>query len=163
MDACPTCGAERNRVGVLYPARLLCPCESRSCHCGEPALIVEFQRPIKSTEPKIPSQSNDVAEFTCATHAPDDAPKPMANPVDIPRADGPRPRRKPVLQASGPNVDPAWGWSTPPNGALSTQRVRCWVCDHEHALKERTMWNGTESYCPKCNDRMYVHAWEENE
>ncbi len=165
MDACQTCGTVRHRAGVLFPVRRLCNCESRLCHCGKPAIFVEFQSPIKSTEPKIPAKSNEVAEFTCTEHAPDDAPLSMDSGISK-TADSavlPAKRVKRPAVTSGPlNLDPLWSYP-PPTGATSSHKVRCTNCDDAHALRDRVMWNGSESYCPKCNNRMYVHDWESDE
>lgn len=149
MQTCSECGAEKKRQGILFPTRRLCACETRSCYsCGEPATVVEFQKPVKDKEPALPKKSNDVALFACDEHAPEGAPS--AAPL--------KPRKK---SARLFNIDPAWHHDKPPAGAVSMAEVECWACKDIHKMKDRRMHNGTKSQCPKCGDGMYTHAYQE--
>jgi len=148
MITCPMCGANRHYVGVAFPVRRLCKCESRNCgRCTTSAVFVEFQNPIKHGEPKLPDKSNQHAQFTCKGHAPDDLPE------------EPRPKR-----TGRPHVDPVWSGATPPPGSNSREKVVCCSCGRVHEVRQRLMWNGTESECPSetCKNRMYVHHWEDS-
>ncbi len=149
---CPSCGASRVRTGVLFPARKLCECENQKCDCGQPAVIVEFQAPVKGEEPPLPAASDKVAKFYCASHAEFHAAWDDAN---VRRLQSPRPREK----MNAGNVDPVWNtWGNrePPSGARSSAKVRCAECRDIHPLAKRKMWNGTESQCPKCGHNVYT-------
>lgn len=152
MDSCVTCGAERRRVGVLYPARALCPCEVRVCGtCGRPATVVEFQVLVRKAEPKLPDKSGGAALFMCATHAP------TGVITHAPTAPAPKKTR------GQPLIDPAWTFETPPAGTTSRLKVQCVGCKHPHTMKDRRMFNGTESECPKCRETVTVHADDDKE
>ncbi len=155
METCASCGAERHRVGVLYPARRLCPCEKRACQCAKRAAVVDFQPPIRGDEPLLPAASDHVARFLCAEHSP------AALPVDGERDQVPRAKKRGAGQM--PHVDPAWRAPTPPPGSSSTLRVQCVACKGVHALEQRRMFNGTESLCPDCAERVSVLANEEED
>lgn len=151
MDACPKCGVNLRHVGVAFPVRRLCKCEPRTCgNCEAPAIFVEFQNPVTKGEPKLPSKSNQVARFSCKTHAPDDLPD---EPVD----DEPSPAKG---RGGRPHIDPVWARATPrpPSGADSRAKVICLACGRRHEMRQRVMFNGTYSYCPDktCNSDMYA-------
>lgn len=159
MDQCPRCGAERKRIGVMFPARRLCDCEKGSCSvCGKPAAIVEFQKPIKDNkEPAVPSKQ---ASLFCLEHRPEGFPaKETAAKVErgTKRTGGKKGRQ--------PHIDPAWEtcWKEPPTGAGSRERVRCVGCGNEHEMRQRVMFNGSYSYCPECNEDMFVPIWDEED
>lgn len=153
METCKTCGAERRRSGVLYPTRLLCPCEERTCgvdDCEARARVVEFQKPIPGAEPKLPAKANSIAMFYCTEHAPEDS---------IPQEEAPKRSSKPKL----PNVDPQWTWEEPPVSAVSHDRVECAGCKDVHELRSRKMHNGSRSKCPKCGYDIYTYAFDTEE
>lgn len=157
MDACPKCGVNRRYVGVAFPVRRLCKCEPRDCgSCDAAAVFVEFQNPVKNGEPKLPVKSNQNAKFSCQTHAPDDLPE---DPIE--EEPGARTRKR---TGKRPHVDPVWTFPQPPPGSNSREKVVCYSCGLVHEVRQRVMWNGTESECPveTCKDRMYVHHWEDS-
>jgi hypothetical protein len=151
MVACPKCGVNRRYVGVAFPVRRLCKCESRTCgSCATAAVFVEFQNPIKTEEPKLPAKSNHLARFSCKDHAPDDLPQ---EPMDD------------VSDRQGrPHIDPMYGSSRPPSGSDSKEKVVCYACGLVHEARQRVMWNGTYSECPveTCKNHMFVHHWEDS-
>jgi len=136
---CPHCGAERYYIGVRYPIRALCSCENVPCDvCEAPAIAVEFQGRVKTEEPveRI---------HYCGEHTPEPV-TPEAPPV----APGPKKRER------NPSIDPAWTAATPPPQLNSPSRVQCFSCGDRHQMKQRKMFNGTQSNCPKCGDGMYT-------
>lgn len=151
MDACPKCGVNRRYVGVAFPVRRLCKCETRDCgNCDTAAVFVEFQNPVTKGEPKLPNKSNQAARFSCKVHAPDDLPD---APIDE--------EHTPTKSRGGrPHIDPVWSQSTAqaPQGADSRQKVICLSCGLPHEMRQRVMWNGTYSYCPDktCNNDMFT-------
>jgi hypothetical protein len=154
METCHTCGAGRQRVGVLYPVRRLCACEQRTCtECGAPAMVVEFQAPVHGDEPPLPQESNGVAVFACRAHGPAE----LAAELRERRPKAASRRRS----SSKPHVDPQWENAYPdhlPPGACSRQQVECSSCKNVHELRERRMHNGTRSICPKCGEAMFTDA-----
>jgi hypothetical protein len=170
MTQCPDCGAERRYVGVLYPVRRLCKCEVRVCvDCGKKAVVVEFQAPVKGVEPPLPTETNNAARFFCKKHCPEDFSFEAA-PKETPEPEGPFEEALPPGQTrkvrGAPHIDPVWDRispSKPPAGADSSQRVECVACKHAHKLKDRKLWNGSYSYCPKCGENMYVPIWDEED
>lgn len=151
MSACPKCGVNLSHVGVAFPVRRLCKCETRTCgNCVAPAVFVEFQSPVTKGEPKLPDKSNKIARFSCKTHAPDDLPNEPAD--DKPSSTKNREGR--------PHIDPVWAKATsrPPAGADSRAKIVCLMCDRRHEMRQRVMFNGTYSYCPdkKCNSNLYA-------
>lgn len=158
MDKCPRCHAERKRIGVMFPARRLCNCEEGVCReCEQPAAIVEFQKPIKDN--KEPALTSRQANLLCLEHRPEGFPMSAT----VARTEG----GKLVKGKKGrlPHIDPAWETCTQslPKGADSRQHVKCTGCGNEHELRQRVMFNGTYSYCPECNDDMYVPMWDEED
>jgi len=164
---------------VLYPARRLCTCEKRTCGaCDKKAVVVEFQRPVRGAEPGLPDDSDRTATFFCKTHCPEDFP-----------LDAPKPKTKVVPAATptddnvgkvidyhekyfgsgkkghgAPHIDPVWELASPgkpPGGANSSDRVECIACKYAHRFKNRKLWNGSFSFCPKCGEGMYVPLWDE--
>ncbi len=161
---CTVCGVVRSYVGVLFPARLLCACEDHVCRvCDAKAVGVEFQKPIKTQEP------SDCA-YWCGAHKPDDFPE-VAPAAERPKwsLEGGEPEKEPkrkkrqaveVHDGGPPHIDPAWTFSEPPPGAMDAQKVKCAVCKNTHMMRERRMWNGTHSRCPKCQELVTVFAEE---
>lgn len=147
MVKCSKCGAERKLVGVMFPARLLCACElqvrPKCSECRAPALIVEFQKRVRGEEPALDS---DDARFLCASHKPDG--------FNIPTAE--------TKKGTKPHVDPEWSRATEasPPGAFSRLRVQCASCKNEHEMRQRVMFNGSRSECPKCGHHVTTPAWE---
>ena len=164
---CATCNTPRRYVGVSCPARRLCPCETgHSCdECGKAATTVEFQNRITGQEPALPKKSNGTAIYFCNKHAPfseRDVPTEAA-PLPSPP---PPPIKREGLYRNGANLAPFYRNNPeipPPSGSQSRERVECADrnCRDVHELRERKGWNGTESVCPKCGERVYTHAWEE--
>ena len=157
MSECPKCGVARRYVGVAFPVRRLCKCESRDCgKCGAAAVFVEFQSPIKNGEPKLPIETNPFAIFSCAKHAPDDIPEEIVEPSAAPKK----------KKGGRPHIDPVWAAATssPPPGSRSREKVICSACNLTHELRERVMWNGTHSECPveTCRHDMFVMSWEDS-
>ena len=160
---CPGCGAERRYVGVLYPVRRLCKCEPHVCGvCDKKAIVAEFQSPIKGVEPL------EGTKFFCKKHCPEDFSLEDAKELPAPEPEVPYEEAAPPQQIRKvrgmPHIDPVWERASPgkpPGGANSHQRVACTACKHEHKLKDRKLWNGTYSYCPKCGENMYVPIWDE--
>jgi hypothetical protein len=151
MDACPKCGVNRRHVGVAFPVRRLCKCETRGCgNCDTPAVYVEFQNPVTRGEPKLPNKSNQAAKFSCKNHAPDDLPDETAD-------EEPTPARS---RGGRPHIDPMWSRVTShaPQGANSREKVICLSCGLNHEMRQRVLWNGTYSYCPDktCNSDMFT-------
>lgn len=169
MNCCSLCGAERRRYGVLYPARLLCPCEAHACHCSEAAIIVEFQSPMRGKEPQLPPQTTNTVAFFCAEHCPSGFPLEVAKGADK-KTEGAKPAPAPQSKRKGkaggeqlelPNLDPIYARLNmkPPSSALSTELFECAECKHIHRGRERRLWNGSRSDCPKCGERVYTRAW----
>jgi adenine-specific DNA methylase len=157
MQQCPSCGAERRLVGVMFPARAMCACEKRSCaFCTNKAVIVEFQSPVRGDEPRLPTISNDKAVFTCANHAPFEAPSTEEKPL--------APTAKKVKKGK-PQVHPAWSESqaSSPPGSQSGEKVECAACKSTHRMRDRVMCNGTRSECPKCGHAVHTLSWEKED
>lgn len=156
MSSCMKCGAARERVGVICPARRLCPCEKRACAtCGKAAVIVEFQSSVKADEPPLPKKSDDaIAVFYCAADAPYELPIIVVAPLVAPAM-----RKK----QGKPHIHPTWAVTMPegPPGAHDTQRVQCAGCRDVHAMRTRRLFNGTRSECPRCGHSVHTPAWEE--
>jgi len=143
---CSTCGAVRSHVGVMYPVRLLCKCEVKTCsECKGAATVVEFQSRIRDTEP-----ANGV--FYCTEHSPTAFEQlvPVAN-DSVPGA-----AEKPKRNEKNPHIDRNWTHKKSPPGAESKSRVQCSGCKDIHPMMKRRMFNGTNSNCPKCGDGMYT-------
>lgn len=151
---CRNCEADHTLVGVRFPARRLCRCETgRPCganNCAAVATIVEFQKPVaKGVVPAAPAKSSKLAQLTCDAHAPTEFVS-----MDMP---APPPRKRKGFS----NVDPQWSCEKPPRGAFSQTLMQCWSCKDVHKMKDRKMHNGSMSLCPKCRDDMTVLADEE--
>jgi len=185
---CPDCGVERRHIGVLYPVRRLCRCETRTCcACTDKAIVTELQAPLKGIEPVLPATSNTVAKFYCKKHCPEDFPL-EAPPTTRPRSvssSRPSSPSSPSIPLSAetideeyaspctprkvngaPHIDPVWERASPeklPMGADFKLPVTCVACKLGHRLKDRKLWNGSYSYCPKCGETMYVPAWDKDE
>lgn len=154
MITCSSCGVARSYVGVLFPARLTCPCEMAPCNsCEKDAVGVEFQRPIKEQEP------NDKT-YWCVDHKPGDfhiASTQWSLTDDEPKTK--RKKREPEKSTGRPRIDPAWGDTLPPPpGSSDANKVQCAVCRDTHAMRDRVMHNGTHSSCPKCFELITVFA-----
>lgn len=160
MTQCPDCGAERRYVGVLYPVRRLCKCEKLKCDlCDKKAVVAEFQSPIKGAEP------TSGAKFFCKKHCPEDFAFEATTETDGPIEEALPPGQIRKVRGT-PHIDPVWDRASPdkpPMGANSNQRVECSTCKHVHRLKDRKLWNGSYSYCPKCGENMYVPVWDEED
>jgi hypothetical protein len=148
MENCDTCGAARHRTGVLYPVRRLCRCEKFNCGCGAQALVVEFQKPVKTSEEGVP------AKYLCGEHSPGD----FIAEIEKPLSKGARAKKNEL-----PHIDPAWKAPRPPENSNSRLIVQCVGCKNVHETRERRMFNGTESLCPKCGERVWVYGPSEEE
>jgi hypothetical protein len=126
---------------MLFPVRRLCSCESFTCECGAKALVVEFQKPVKTSEKDVP------AKYLCGSHTPGD----FVIETNLPRAKAAKAKRGEL-----PHIDPVWHGPRPPEGSSSPMGVECVGCRFVHAMRTRRMFNGTESLCPKCGERVWV-------
>src|SRR3954470_3082610 len=69
MKACPPCGADRMRAGILYPTRRLCVCEPRTCaHCAQAAIVAEFQQIDSEFDAPLPATSDRKVKVFCLAH-----------------------------------------------------------------------------------------------
>jgi len=62
---CHTCGILLDYIGVISPARQLCPCVTQNCSsCDQPAVVIEFSSPVwNSVEPTH-------SRYCCLNHLP---------------------------------------------------------------------------------------------
>ncbi len=160
MDHCPKCKTERKRIGVMFPARRLCNCESGLCRvCKDDAAVVEFQKPVKDVEPSL--ENSKQARLLCIEHLPEGFP--MAA-VVAPASES-KGRKTKTQKGRLPHIDPTWEASSAaclPAEAEATNQVQCVACKNVHALRKRVMFNGTYSYCPACStEDMFVPTEED--
>lgn len=147
--------------------------------CDKKAVVVEFQQPIRGLELALPDKSERTAKFFCKADSPDDFP-----------FDAPKRKQKAVIAEvpddhdgeaidyhekyfggdktghGAPRIDPAWEQASPgcpPGGSNVTNRIRCCECEHVHRPKDRKLWNGSYSYCPKCGHDVHVPVWDEED
>jgi hypothetical protein len=147
MQKCEKCKAAKQFYGVTFPSRYLCSCEEGRCErCGKPAVAAEFSRRVLNTEPPLSE-----ASLYCKAHRPAGLP------------DIPAPKRR----KSEPHISPAWTACFPnlkPPTADSAERVECADCRDVHAVKDRILFNGSQSHCPACKtETVFTHAWPAEE
>jgi hypothetical protein len=186
MKVCPTCGADRTRLGILYPARRLCACEPRRCaSCTQPAVVVEYQQITSAFDAPLPAVSDRKTKFFCPTHnasavkveIPLKAIRPVARAIATPKAakpvellkkqvriaasvtNEPTKRRK---SSDKPHISPAWCLRQAPPDSSSQTAVECAGCRSTHPMHERRNFNGTKSECPACGFVVFTHAYEES-
>ncbi len=68
-----------------------------------------------------------------------------------------RPVSKAKAAAAKPHIDPVWTRASKraPRGSNSAEVVRCLECDNHHQMRERVMFNGSNSDCPRCGGSMF--------
>jgi hypothetical protein len=177
MAPCPTCGAARTLAGILYPARALCPCESRRCaRCVQPAVVLEYQQIASDFESPLPDASNRQVKFFCYVHN-STAAKVAVRP-EAPALPKPAKPAKPLEtikqveavakvvvarrgKSSKPHISPEWCLEASPPDCNSATPVECAGCRQTHPMKARRNFNGSKSECPSCGFHVFTHANED--
>jgi hypothetical protein len=126
---------------------------------------VEFQQRLDGKEPKVPSRK---AKLLCLDHLPEGFPRRALVVKEAPEETAPAevaPKKRSRGKGRLPHIDPVWEAATPrlPPKSESRERVKCVKCGLEHELRKRLMFNGDFSYCPDCNEDMFVPVWDDEE